>query len=216
MIVDFLNRNSLPTLATGLLCGTGLFQRMALQRKTKKEKGHSHLPVWRSGLRSMKILMGAFVSLKFMLVSLHFTKKLGNVFFQWRVLAQSMSNAQQSLSSIAFLPRIEINLVKRRGLLYSELGRISSISIMPTLQSRERLMQELMEQEKRMMEGSHQMRALILNVIYQSSIFVKVLVWQWRLVNELVLLCVSEYAYTQNYSTLSSYRLASRGFPNLI
>jgi hypothetical protein len=27
-------------------------------------------------------------------------------------------------------------------------------------------------------------------------------------VNELVLICVSEYAYTQNYITLSSYRLA--------
>jgi hypothetical protein len=76
-----------------------------------------------------------------------------------------MLNAQQSLSSIAFLPRIEINLVRRRGLLCSELGRILSISIMPALQSRERLMQELMEQEKRMMEGSHQMGALILTVI---------------------------------------------------
>jgi hypothetical protein len=76
MIVDFLNKDSLPT------PGTGLFQRMALWRKTKKEKGHSHLPVWRSGLRSMKILMGAFISLKLMLVSVHFTKRLGNVFFQ--------------------------------------------------------------------------------------------------------------------------------------
>ncbi len=82
MIVDFFNKNSLITPATGLLCGTGLFQRMALQRKTMKEKGHSHLPVWRNGLRSRKILMGAFVSLKLMLVSLHFTKRLGNVFFQ--------------------------------------------------------------------------------------------------------------------------------------
>jgi hypothetical protein len=35
-----------------------------------------------SGLRSMKILMGAFITLKHMLVSLHFTNWLENGFFQ--------------------------------------------------------------------------------------------------------------------------------------
>ncbi len=82
MVLDFLIRNSSLTLATGLVCGTGQFQRMALLWKTKTGKGSSHLTAWWSGWGSIKILMVVFVSLKHMLVFLHYTNKLGSLFFQ--------------------------------------------------------------------------------------------------------------------------------------
>jgi hypothetical protein len=43
-----------------------------------------------------------------------------------------MWNIRPSLSSIASSPRTEIDSLMQRGLLCSGLGRISSISIMPT------------------------------------------------------------------------------------
>jgi hypothetical protein len=64
------------------------------------------------------------------------------------LLAQWMLNAHPSLSNIKSSPRIDINSLMRKGLLCSELGRISSISIMPAKLSRERFMQELMEQRR--------------------------------------------------------------------
>ncbi len=109
MVLDFWNRNSSLTLATGLVCGIGRSQRMALLRKTNTGKENSHLTAWWSGWRSMKILMGAFVSLKHMLVFLLFTNRLGSDFFQCRVLAQWMWNAWQSYSSIASSPRMEMH-----------------------------------------------------------------------------------------------------------
>jgi hypothetical protein len=42
MVLDFLNGDSSLTLATGLVCGTGQFQRMALLRKTKKQEKGVH------------------------------------------------------------------------------------------------------------------------------------------------------------------------------
>jgi hypothetical protein len=61
MVLDFWNRNSSLTLATGLVCGIGQSQRMALLRKTKTGKESSHLTAWWSGWRSMKILMENFI-----------------------------------------------------------------------------------------------------------------------------------------------------------
>jgi hypothetical protein len=85
MVLYFLDRNSSLTLATGLVCGTGQSQRVALLRKMKTEKGTSQLIAWWSGWRSMKTLMGAFVFLKHMLVFLLFTNRLGSIFYQWKV-----------------------------------------------------------------------------------------------------------------------------------
>ncbi len=144
MILDFWNRNSSLTLATGLVCGINQYQRMSLPRKTKTGKESSHLTVWWSGWRSMKILMGAFVSLKHMLVFLLFTNRLGSDFFQWRALSQWMWNAWQSCSSIASSPRINIHQAMRRGLFCSELGRISSTSTMPVKLSKDRFIEELL------------------------------------------------------------------------
>jgi hypothetical protein len=70
MVLYFLDGNSSLTLATCLVCGTGQFQRVALLRKMKTGKGTSHLIAWWSGWRSMKTLMGTFVSLKHMLIFL--------------------------------------------------------------------------------------------------------------------------------------------------
>jgi hypothetical protein len=53
-----------------------------------------------------------------------------------------MWSERPSLSSIASSPRIEINSPMRRGVFCSELGRISSISIMLTKLSREKFMEE--------------------------------------------------------------------------
>ncbi len=81
MVLYFLDRNSSLTLATDLVCGTGQSQRVALIRKMKTGKGTSHLIVWWSGWRSTKTLMGAFISLKHMLIFLLFTNRLGSVFY---------------------------------------------------------------------------------------------------------------------------------------
>ncbi len=143
MVLDFWNRNSSLTLATSLVCGIGQSQRISLLRKTKQEKKVHTWPRGGVGGEVWKVLMGAFVSLKHMLVFLLFTNRLGSVFFQWRALAQWTWNAWQSRSSIVSLPKIEMHYAMRRGLFCSELSRISSISIMPTKLSKERFMEEL-------------------------------------------------------------------------
>ncbi len=103
----FFDRKSSLTLATGLDCGTGRSQRVALLRKMKTGKGTSHLIVWWSGWRGMKTLMGDFVSLKHMLIILLFNNRLGSVFSWWKALAQWMWNAWWSPSSTASLPTIK-------------------------------------------------------------------------------------------------------------
>ncbi len=109
MVLYFLDRNSSLTLAIGLVCRTGQSQRVALLREMKTGKETSHLIAWWGGWRSMKTLMGAFVSLKHMLVFLLFTNRMESVFYQWRALAQWMWIAWQSRSSIASSPRIEMH-----------------------------------------------------------------------------------------------------------
>jgi hypothetical protein len=79
IMVLFFDRNSSLTLVTGLVCGTGQSQKVALLRKMKTRKGPSHLIAWWSGWRRMKTLMGAFISLKHMLIFLIFTNRLGSI-----------------------------------------------------------------------------------------------------------------------------------------
>jgi hypothetical protein len=76
MVLADLNRNFNLTLATGPVYGTTQFQRVALLRQTKRGAGSSQLIVCWSGWKSTKILMGAFVSLKYMLAHQQVGKRL--------------------------------------------------------------------------------------------------------------------------------------------
>jgi hypothetical protein len=83
MVIDDLNRIFYHTLATGLIYGTTQFQRVAFLRQIKRGAGSSQLTMCWTGWKSTKILMGTFVSLKIDMVAfLHFTSRLGSVFFQ--------------------------------------------------------------------------------------------------------------------------------------
>jgi hypothetical protein len=72
MVLADLNRNFSLTLATSLVYGTIQLQRVAPLWQTKKGAENSQLTVCWSGWKSTKTLMGAIVSLKYMLAFLHF------------------------------------------------------------------------------------------------------------------------------------------------
>ncbi len=63
------------------VCKLGLLEDATKNMKRFKQTSLI-LPVCWSGWKSMKILMGAFVSLKYMLAFLHFINRLASVFFQ--------------------------------------------------------------------------------------------------------------------------------------
>jgi hypothetical protein len=138
----FFDRNSSLTMATGLLCGAGLSQRVALLRKMKKGKRNFTLDCVVEWVEKYENIDGRFCFFEAYACFSPLYQQVGKRLLSIKSVGSIDVECMAKPFKHSILTKDGNAVGDEKGIVLFRAGRISSISIMPAKLSKERCMEE--------------------------------------------------------------------------